>query len=340
MYMIHNSCSNPTSGFVDCNPNATYLPIGSVNNTGAGYEAPWSSHNYSQKAWDSYNRRFMIFAPNFNFFPLNNCHDPGNQSTCYNQVRASYWFDPLSKRWHFIAEDPDVGTQGSSATFDPINKKVVVQSHKYYTRDPGEACPQTFTMNADSYSWTRAGNNTGWYSFGSDLVYDRLNQRVLGYGCQFSGNCQSLHAYNVGTNTWTTVTTLGATHPMGAPAAAVDTKDNTMFTFGWSGDSGNETWQGLYRLDLTNNSWASITPSGADPFTTANAAQNSVTCSLMYDPTNNVIYLYRKKDIAGDVVGGWFSNRAEIWAYKPSAGDGAGVTGASGPPPQTSCTSN
>jgi len=344
--VYHRNPDAKGSGNLNCivggiysHPLPQYLPVGSTS-TGQ----PWSSHVTSQRAWDSYNRRFVFSGPNY-LWPSS---DNGIGQNGYLHARSSWYWDPMratnaSNGWTFIDSlHPDAQSLGSTMTFDPINKKVINITSQGWMNGGVNECPRRSYLDVTTYTWTElAGTGQVSKTYG-DATYDRYNGRVLQYGCSLcSTHGNMLNAYDVGTNSYTLLSPDSSAN--GAPRHAAtaqdyDAKDKAVFMCGHGGDS-FEGKDGLWKYNVVTNAWTKMSPTGTNPLPVgdpSNGGQNRYN-TFVYDPTNNVYFLihYTAANNIQTIGSYQYSPVGEMWVYKPSAGDGRlfePITGGSTPP--------
>jgi hypothetical protein len=305
---------------------------GAIGSTRSG--APWSSEIYSQRAWDSLNRRFVMFGPNYIFGEM-------SEPLAWFAARASYYFDPHLRAWRFIANDPHLYHQGGAMAFDPVNNRMVAMNHDWwhhpgYNSSQGQF-NQRWWLDVTTYTWTEKPSGQAPNMFDSDLAYDPAHRRMLRPGGDFPVDNQ-LWSYDPSLDTWIQLApepdpTWGYP-PEAAPSAAVSSRDQVMIVWGFGGDG---TCLSTWAYDTNLNYWRKMNAAG-DPI--GDAPQNDRThawASLVYDPTNNVFFLLKPNPAgAANDIGGWSNSLiGEIWAYKYAAEtsiSGAPASGAHGPP--------
>ncbi len=330
--VYHNNPNARGSGNLNCivggiysHPLTIYLPVGSTSTL-----QPWSSHVTSQRAWDSYNRRFIFSGPNVLW--------PGDTSpcgqTCYLHARSSWYWDPMRARnasngWTFIDSlHPDAQSLGSIMAFDPVNKKVVNITSQGWMNGGVNECPRRSTLDVTTNTWTElAGTGQLTKTYG-DATYDRYNGRILQFGCSLcSTHGDMLNAYNVTTNSYTLLSPDSSVN--GAPSHAAmaqdyDVKDKAMFMCGHGGDS-YEVKSGLWKYDVVTNAWSKMSPTGTNPLPAGDPNSQNHYATFVYDPTNNVFFLihYNASRTTPASIGSYpYGPIGEMWVYKPSAGDG------------------
>jgi len=323
-YCNNDSSHNANPPWSYCNPTLPqYLPIGSTTSG-----APWTSENYNQHAWDSYNRRFVMYGPNYLTGAM-------SDTNAWFAARASYYYDPLSRHWTFIANNPHLYHQGGTMEFDPVQKKMVAANHTWWTR-PGysDQSHQRWWLDVTTNTWTQCpGNGNGDPQpdiFDQQLVYDRQGGTMLVYGADYP-NTHDLYSYTLRTDSWKLLHPASdpvyGVPPAAAPSAAISSKDNVMLIFGWGGDSNPPNNPvPLWAYDIGENAWRRVQPPAGgwqqDPYVPGETILITWT-SLLYDPTNNVFFLIRSSATPENTIGGWPNSIiGELWAYKLSSGDG------------------
>jgi hypothetical protein len=322
-------CNNDTSytfapPWSSCVPGSEYSPIGS---TASG--APWTSEIYGQRAWDSYNRRYVMYGPNY---------ITGAMVEPAFVAPASFAFDPFSKRWTFLANDPHLYSQAGVLEFDPVARKMLAANHTWWTRPGYSDMPhQRWWLDVTTDTWTQCpGDGNGGPQpaiYNQDLVYDAASRKMYSYGAEFP-NTSDLYSYDLTTDSWEhlhpTPDPVYGIPPAAAPSAAISPKDHVMLLFGWGGTSEQpaDTPVPLWAYHIDTNAWTKIQPPPGgwveDPYVPGRTLLLTWV-TLVYDPTNNVFLLLRTKDVPENTIGGWDKSMVgEIWSYKYSAGDGAG----------------
>ncbi|HET9941404.1 MAG TPA: FlgD immunoglobulin-like domain containing protein, partial [Candidatus Eisenbacteria bacterium] len=310
-----------------CQPTAN-LPIGS---TASG--APWSSHNYSQRAWDSYNRRLVIYGPNYliGLMP---------DSNAWFAARASYTFDPYFRSWRFLANNPHLYHQGGAMAFDPVNLRMVAVNHDWWHHAGYNSSADRFNfrwwLDVTTDTWTEKPPVLAPNMFDSDLVYDPDTRKMYRFGGDFPTD-SDLWCYDQEEDTWTLRSPIPdpvhGVPPAAAPSAAMG-RNGTMLLWGFGGDGEClPTWAYNTRLNV----WKKMDAAN-DPITDAPANDRThAWASLVYDPTNNVFFLLKidPQETPND-VGGWPNSLVgQIWVYKHDGGPSAttGVSEAPSPRP-------
>jgi hypothetical protein len=294
-----------------CTP-TSYLPIGS---TASG--APWSSEIYGQRAWDSYNRRFVIFGPNYIIGQMDG-------PPTWFAARASYAYDPYLRSWKFLANDPHLYHQGGTMAFDPVHRRLVAVNHDWWHHAGYNSSADRFNfrwwLDVTTDTWTEKPPLLAPNMFDSDLVYDPLTRRMFRQGGDFPTE-NELWSYNPENDSWDKLTPApdpaAGFPPPAAPSAAVN-RDGVMLVWGFGGDGECvPTW--AYNTQL--NSWRKMDALN-DPI--SQAPPNSrvhAWPSLVYDPTNDVFYLLRLSPTENQTDIGYWSNSlvGELWAYRYNA---------------------
>jgi hypothetical protein len=303
-----------------CAP-ASNLPAGSTS-TGA----PWSSEIYGQRAWDSYNRRFVMFGPNYITGDMNG-------PIGWFAARGSYAYDPYLRSWKFLSNDPHLYHQGGTMAFDPTQKRLVAVNHDWWHHSGYNSSQDRFNfrwwLDVKTDTWTERPPLLAPNMFDSDLVYDPLTRHMFRQGGDFPTE-NELWSYDPAGDVWeqrspTPDPTWGLPPPA-APSAAIN-RDGAMLVWGFGGDGQClPTWA----YNTQTNSWKKMQAAN-DPI--ADAPPNDrvhAWPSLVYDPTNDVFLLLKLNPTEGqNDIGYWPKSLVgEIWAYRYNA-----PKAISGPPP-------
>ena len=309
--LLGDYCHNDSSFtffWSTCDPTSN-LPIGS---TASG--APWSSHNYSQRAWDSYNRRFVIYGPNYITGLMADSYG-------YFAARASYAFDPHLRTWTFLGNNPHLYHQGGAMAFDPVNRRMVAMNHDWWHHAGYNSSANLFNfrwwLDVTTDTWAEKPADLVPNMFDSDLVYDPLTRKMYRYGGDFPTD-SDLWCYDSEEDTWTLRSPIPdpayGVPPAAAPSAAVG-RDGTMLLWGFGGEGEClPTWT----YDTRLNTWQKMNAVN-DPISEAPVTDRIHDwTSLVYDPTNNVFFLLKiDPHQSSNDIGGWPKSLiGEMWVYK------------------------
>lgn len=294
-----------------CTPTSN-LPIGS---TASG--APWTSEIYGQRAWDPYNRRFVLYGPNYITGLM-------KEPEAWFAARASFAYDPFQRHWRFIANDPHLYHQGGTMAYDPIHRRLVAVNHDWWHHAGYNSSQDHYNfrwwLDVRTDLWTEKPSVFAPNMFDSDLVYDAATGLMFRQGGDFPTE-NELWSYDPEGDQWEQRSpipdpTFGLPPPA-APSAATN-RNGIMLVWGFGGDGACvPTWA----YDTRLNSWTKMEAVN-DPIGDAPANDRTHAWpSLVYDPTNDVFFLLKPHPTEPQTDIGYWSNSlvGEIWAYRYNA---------------------
>jgi hypothetical protein len=345
-YLTHTKTGSQYQSTADpIVPTGIWAPLGTTRN-----DNPWSSHSYDQMAWNSRDRKFLYWGPNFctglcEGNPPDSLSAGFSQSALYFGAKSAHLFSPQSKRWENKSgnQAPDLYHQTGCTAYDPVRKQMLAVNRSLWASTGGGASDgRGRAMVQDSTGvWTAAAlpPNTG--NWANQAWANVTLTYVRSTGTFYTWYRGQMAEYNGASNTWSQVPTFNdPTHGnpgnVADPYTVYDSKSDKLLVRG-ARESSNfvPTWS----FDIATRQWQKMNPA-TEP---GDVTSGDWFTPLVYDPINNVFLMSRRATSGatgnGDsaVIGG---SQGELWAYKLTAGSGAGTARLSTPPVVNPCSSN
>lgn len=343
-YLTHTKTGSSYQAVADpLVPTGQWAPLGTTYK-----DKPFSSHSYDQLAWNSRERKMLYWGPNFctglcEGNPPDSLSAGFSQSALYFGTKSAHLFDPWSKTWSNFSGNkaPDLYHQTGCTAYDPVRKSMLAINRSLWASTGGGTNDGRgrYTVQDSNGVWSTPGltpNNGGSWS-NVTVTYVRST------GTFYTWYRGAMYEYNGASNTWSQVPTnpdpvSGTPGSSGDPYTVYDSKSNKLLVRGARESS---TWLPTWSFDVATRTWDKMDP----PSEPGGSVDQFWFTPLVYDPINNVFLMTRRAGGGGNVGNGdtavTSGSRGELWAYKLSAGSGAGTPRLpSAPAEPNPCSSN
>ena len=169
-----------------------------------------------------------------------------------------------------------------------------------------------WALDVSTGIWTQRANPP-WLGLDANLVWDSVDNVMLCYGSDYSGDADVLWSYDTRSDAWAKKTTFPdpafGYPPPGAPNAAFDSNNGVLLMLGSSDSPFIPTWS----YNVRTNRWMKMNPTNE-----LTAAMVGIGSNLVYDPENNA-FLLNANSGRFETLGGMYGELGELYAYRYAA---------------------
>lgn len=223
------------------------------------------------------------------------------------QATDTWSFDCATQTWSQVVTTSNPGIHHSHGmAYDPQENAVILfggfGSDGYVTDD-------TWKFDCVTREWTNlAPSTTPLARYGHVMVYDEsINQIVLTSGnTAYEGHQDDTWTFDVATNTWNEVTTIGNPDALKWPSMTYDSVDQKCILFG--GQVGDTLWDRTWIYDAQSRTWTNANP--------VDHPSGRINTALAFDSSSNLTVLF----------GGWLMEAGQVgdtWTYSYGANNWA-----------------
>lgn len=233
--------------------------------------------------YDSINRKFILFGG----------------SHRYRWSNDTWTYDSTTGKWTEVFPQQSPSPRGSVAMYFDPNLEETILFGGY--EDFGEGANETWTYDTVDNTWNLLDlSNKPLPRYGSQLVYDSVNQRAILFGGRIVGRYRLNDTWEfMPSNFWNQLKPLEGPSARYWHSMVYDSSNQVIVLFGGSENLGvsQETWI----FNVTSNQWIQMNPEVSPP--------NRLSHKMTFDPENEKVILF------GGLQSDYSETFNDTWTY-------------------------